>query len=270
VAFLLPDTVPTANNRRIRRGIERLDAVVTGIVAGRAGAAGDRDDLLSMLMRANPDGAGTSSNSRQLRDEVMSFLLAGHESSAVALAWTWHLLAGHPDVEQRLVAELDGVLNGRLPAADDAPNLPYTNCVLLESMRLFPPVPLMGREAIHDCDIGGFPVRRGELVIASQWVMHRDARYFASPQAFDPGRWETGLLDTLSRYVYFPFGAGPRVCIGRSFAMMELTLLLATMAQAVSLTRVDQNPIVVASSSLFSKHGIKMKVRLRQSSPTRM
>jgi cytochrome P450 len=126
----------------------------------------------------------------------------------------------------------------------------------------------MGREAVHDCEVGAFRVRRGELVVMSQWVMHRDARYFENPETFDPDRWETGLLETMPRYAYFPFGGGPRVCIGRSFAMTELTLLLATMAQAVRLTRIADHPVVLLStSSLFAKHGLRMRLHRRSSRP---
>lgn len=264
LAFLLPDTVPTPANLQLRRAVQRLDAVVADIIAQRRACVQDRGDLLSMLLHADDTGGSGPVTARQLRDDVMNFLLAGHESSAVALSWTWHLLAEHPDVESRLVAELEGVLNGRPPGAADVPQLRYTERVILESMRLYPPVPLLGREAIHDCEIGGFHVRRGALVVASEWVMHRDPRYFEEPEVFNPERWGNGGLDRLPRYVFFPFGGGPRVCLGRSFAMMELTLVLATIAQNVSLARVAEHPIVpLASSSLFAKHGMRMRLTRR-------
>jgi cytochrome P450 len=200
----------------------------------------------------------------------MNFLLAGYESSAVALCWTLYLLAEHPEVEAGLIAELDRTLTVS-PGPDDVAHLRYTKSVILESMRLYPPVPLLGREAIRECSVGGLRVPRGALVVASQWVMHRDPRYFDRPDVFDPDRWSAGLLESLPRCVFFPFGGGPRGCIGSSFAMLELTLILATMARQIRLTRVAGHPVVpVASSSLFVKHGMPMTVSRRRPSEAAM
>ena len=168
---------------------------------------------------------------QQVRDEVMTLLLTGHETTAVSLSWTWMLLSQHPDVEQRLWAELREVLNGRSPTMEDIPRLPYTDRVLKESMRLYPPVWAVVRNPIEDCTIGGYRVPAGTSVVMSQWVMHRDPRFYDEPERFHPDRWLEERGETLPKFAYFPFGGGPRSCIGASFATMEATLVLATIAQ---------------------------------------
>jgi cytochrome P450 len=168
---------------------------------------------------------------QQLRDEAMTLFLAGHETTALALAWGWYLLAQHRDVVEKLQAELRHVLGGRTPTAADLPNLLYTDMIVQEVMRLYPPAYAIGRQAIRTCTIGGYPVPAGGTVLMSQWVVHRDPRYFDDPERFYPERWADGLAKRLPRYAYFPFGGGQRVCIGNTFALMELPLVLATIAQ---------------------------------------
>jgi cytochrome P450 len=167
----------------------------------------------------------------QLRDEALTLFLAGHETTANALAWTWHLLARHPDAEARLHAELDAVLAGRLPTADDLPRLPYTRAVLAESMRLCPPAWTIGREPLEEFEAGGYRIRAGTVVLVSPWITHRDPRWWAEPERFDPGRWTPEREAELPRFAYFPFGGGPRKCIGEGFAWTEGILVLATLAQ---------------------------------------
>jgi cytochrome P450 len=168
---------------------------------------------------------------RQVRDEAMTLLLAGHETTANTLAWAWYLLARNPEAEARLHEELDLVLGGRPPTFDDLPRLRYTEAVITEALRVFPTAYAIGRQAIEPCTIGGHQVPRGMTVFMCQWVLHRDPRYFDAPEAFRPERWTEGLARRLPRFAYFPFGGGPRICIGNSFAQMEATLVLATVAR---------------------------------------
>jgi cytochrome P450 len=161
----------------------------------------------------------------------MTLFLAGHETTALTLSWAWYLLAQNPDAEQKLWAELDAVLAGRTPSVEDWPKLKFTEMIALESMRLYPPAYLVGREAIVDCAIGGYAVPRGTTLMMPQWVVQRDPRFFDEPDAFRPERWGEERIKSLPKFAYFPFGGGPRVCIGQQFAMMELVLILATIAQ---------------------------------------
>jgi cytochrome P450 len=226
----IPDWVPLARNRRYVAAVRRLDRLVYRFVAERRADPRDRGDLLSMLLAArDEDGRGMSDT--QLRDEVVTIFLAGHETTAIVLSWAWYLLARHPEMEGRLGAELDAVLGGRAPTADDLPQLVYAEQVVKEAMRLYPPAYVIGREAVAECEIGGWRVPAGATIFISQWAMHRDPRFFADPEAFRPERWTKELEETLPRYAYLPFGGGPRVCIGNRFAMMEAVLLLATVAQ---------------------------------------
>ncbi len=229
---LLPPPIwlPTPGNLRLRRAIRRLDEILYGFIRQRRAHPAASDDLLSLLLHARDEADGTGMTDRQVRDEAMTLFLAGHETTALALSWTWYLLAQHPEVEAKLHAEVDAVLAGRVPTADDQPRLRYTEMVALESMRLYPPAYTIGREALVDCDIGGYLVPRGTTVLMSQWVLHHDPRYFPEPQRFRPERWETETA-RLPKFAYFPFGGGPRLCIGNTFAMLELVLVLATIAQ---------------------------------------
>ena len=195
---------------------------------------------------------------QQLRDEAMTLYLAGHETTALTLSWSWYLLSQHPKVEEKLVAEWKSVLNGRTPTADDLAHLPYTDAVITEAMRVYPPVYLIGREATTDLELGGYRVKKGYTVFMSQWVSHRDPRYFGpDPEAFRPERWDDGLAKRLPRYAYYPFGGGPRVCIGTTFALMEAVVILAAVGQRYRFTLdpgavIDTDPQI----TLLPKHGI--------------
>jgi cytochrome P450 len=258
---LLPSWVPTPANLRSARAIRRLDQVVYGIIAARRSGGEDRGDLLSILLHAQDADDGTRMTDRQVRDEVMTLFMAGHETTAVALSWTWYLLAQHEDVDGRLAEELRAVLGGRAPTLADLPKLTYTERVVTESMRLYPPAYGMGRQAARPSEVAGVPVARGTIVVIPTWVVHRDARWFDEPEAFRPERWADEPARPLPRYAYFPFGGGPRQCIGNAFAMMEAVLLVATIAQRFRLElvpgqRVTPTPYV----TLRPEPGIRMRV----------
>jgi cytochrome P450 len=234
--FLLPDWLPTPGNIRYRRWVRRLDDVVYAIIRERkteSTAAGDKDDrgdLLSILLAAR-DEEGRPMSDRQVRDEVMTLMLAGHETTALALSWAFMLLGQNPDAERRLQQELATVLGGRTPTPADVPALKFTEAVINETMRLYPPAYTTGREAIRETQVGGIRFPRRGVVLVAQWVTHRDPRWFDQPDSFRPERWLDGLARRLPRGAFYPFGLGPRKCIGADFAMLEATLLLATVAQ---------------------------------------
>lgn len=262
--FLVPEWLPTRGNRRVQRAARHLDATLDAVIAKARPGSAERDDLLSLLLQAMDGDAGLSE--RQVRRQAMTFFLAGHETTALALAWAWVLLAANPAVQAALVAELDAVLGGRLPTTADVARLPYAERVIQEAMRLYPPLWAMARIAKQETDLGGHRVTAGTVVIVSQWVMHRDPRFFADPERFDPARWSDGLAKRLPRYAYFPFGGGPRGCIGSRFAMMEAVLLLATIAQEVRFTLASDQAVVVSPSiTLRPKDGVPIIVRRRAS-----
>jgi cytochrome P450 len=225
---------PLPGRLRVWRATRRLDELVDRIVRKRRDD-GDGGDLVSLLLAARFEDGKAMSN-RQVRDEVRTILLAGHETTTVAMTWAWHLLAQHPEVEAALHAEIDAVLGDRLPTNGDLPRLAYTGQVVSEVLRLYPPIWALAREAGQDVEIGGYPLRKGDVALCSQWAMHRDARYFERPDAFDPGRWADGLERRLPRFAYFPFGGGSRLCLGKVFATTEASLLLATIARRFRLT----------------------------------
>ena len=228
-AIPLPSWLPTRANLRLRRSMRTLHDVVDGMIAARAagdGAGGD--DLLSMLLAAR-DEDGSAMTPAQLLDEVLTLFLAGHETTALALSYSLYLLAHHPAAQAALRAELASVLCGRPPAFADLPRLSYTRNVVNESMRLYPPADFLGREAVEDCTVAGIAVKKGTNLFMSQWVMHRDGRYFPDPLKFDPSRWTPEFEKSLPRFAYFPFGGGPRYCIGQTFATAEAILVLATL-----------------------------------------
>ncbi len=229
----LLEKLPLPAHKRFQKARARLDAIIYRLINERRASGVDRGDLLSMLLLAeDTEGDGAGMSNEQVRDEAMTLFLAGHETTANLLTWTWYLLAQHPEVEARLHAELDAVLeDGRAPATQDLPRLVYTEMVVSESMRLCPPAWAVGRLAIKECEIGGYHIPQGALVLVSQYVMHRDARFFPDPEAFDPERWTPATKETRPPFAYFPFGGGPRRCIGESFAWMEATLLVASIAR---------------------------------------
>ncbi len=259
------ERLPLPHMRRGRQARERLDAIVYGMIRERRRDLRDRGDLLSMLLLAqDEDDAGSRMTDKQVRDEAMTIFLAGHETTANALMWTWYLLSQSPDVERRLHEEIDRVLAGRLPTVADLPSLPYVERVVTESMRLYPPAWLIGRRAIEPYRIGEYVVPKRAILVMSQWVVHRDARWYPDPERFDPDRWTPAFKASIPPLAYFPFGAGPRRCIGESFAWMELILVLATIAQRWRLELVEGHPVVPqAVVTLRARHGMKMIARRR-------
>ncbi|HZD96527.1 MAG TPA: cytochrome P450, partial [Candidatus Sulfotelmatobacter sp.] len=222
-------------------------------------------DLLSMLLLAqDTEVDGGAMTDEQLRDELMTIFLAGHETTANALTWTWYLLSQNPEAEARLHEEIDGVLGGRLPEFDDVAKLKYTEMVLAESMRLYPPAWALGRLAMENFEIGGYVVPKKSLVLMSQYVMHRDPRYFTEPHRFDPKRWTAEARESRPQFSYFPFGGGPRRCIGEGFAWMEGILLIATIAQHWQMQLVPNHPVLLKPViTLRPKHGMRMTITRR-------
>ena len=236
--ILLPDSVPTPGNVRYRAARRDLEQMVYRMISERRASGEMGDDLLAMLLGArDEDGYGMSD--RQLRDEVMTLVLAGHDTTALALTWAWVLLARHPEVADRLRAELDTVLDGRLPTAADIPRLKYARSVIDETLRLYPTAWAIGRESVRDTQIGDQRIARGMTVLIVPWALHRDPRFFDAPEEFRPERWADGLAERLPRYAYLPFGGGQRVCIGSSFALLEATLVLCSVAQRFRLELVE-------------------------------
>ncbi|MCA1646544.1 MAG: cytochrome P450 [Chloroflexi bacterium] len=261
--ILLPDAVPTPANLRLRKAIKHLDAAIYRVIDERQAGGSDRGDLLSMLLRGQ-DEDGSRLSRRHLRDEVMTLMFAGHDTTALTLTWCWYLLAQHKQVEERLHAELANVLRGRAPTVDDVPNLTYTTMVVDEVLRLYPPAWGIAREAVEDCEIGGYRIPKGSIVLMSQAVMHRDARYFDDPESFRPERWMDGLAKRLPKYAYFPFGGGQRLCIGNAFALMESALLIGTIAQSYRFALAAAHPVQMhAALTLRPRNGMPMLLHQR-------
>jgi cytochrome P450 len=259
------ERLPLPRMRRSRSARERLDAIIYGLIRERRASGGDRGDLLSMLLLAQDDeDKGRGMSDLQVRDEAMTIFLAGHETTANALMWTWYLLSQAPDAERRLHDEIDRVLGRRLPAVADIPSLPFVERVVTESMRLFPPAWIIGRRAIDPYPIDGYVAPARSILIMSQWIVHRDARYYPEPGRFHPDRWTPEFKASIPQFAYFPFGGGPRRCIGESFAWMELMLIVATLAQQWRFELVPNHPVVPQPLvTLRAKHGMKMIARRR-------
>jgi cytochrome P450 len=272
--FFLPfgellERLPLPTTLRFRKARARLDATIYRLIEERRRSGADHGDLLSMLLLAqDTEGDGGRMTDLQLRDEAMTIFLAGHETTANALTWTWYLLSQHPDIEARFHAEIDSALGGRVPNVEDMPRLPYTRMVLAESMRLYPPAWTVGRRALAPFDVRGYTVPARSIILLCQHLMHRDARWFPDPARFDPDRWAPDRQAERPRFSYFPFGGGPRVCIGEQFAWMEGVLLLATIAQRWQLRLVPGHPVALQPIiTLRPKYGMKMAVHDRHLHP---
>jgi cytochrome P450 len=252
----------------VRAARERLDAIIYGLIAERRASGRDHGDLLSMLLSVRDEdpaaSAGGAMTDTQVRDEAMTIFLAGHETTANALTWTWYLLSGAPDIESRLHQELDRVLKGRLPAVADIPSLSFVERIVTESMRLYPPAWIVGRRALQEHQIDGYTLPAGSIVVASEYIVHHDPRWFPDPHRFDPDRWLPESVAERPKYSYFPFGGGQRLCIGEPFAWMEGELLLATLAQRWRFELVRGHPIALSPVvTLRPKHGIQMRAHRR-------
>jgi cytochrome P450 len=262
----VPESWPTPANRRATRATEFLDSLVYGIIKARQaeGNTNHHNDLLAMLMSAM-DEDGTQMTPRQLRDESMTLFLAGHETTALTLSWAWYLLSQNPAAEARLHQELRGVLGDRAPETADYERLPYLRAVVNETLRLYPAAYIVARTSIAPCTIAGYDFPAGTTLIMAQWVMHRDPRYFDDPGSFRPERWLDGLENRLPGGAYFPFGDGPRRCIGQGFALLESALVLATIAQKYSFKLVPGHRVITEPLvTLRAKHGIRMIFHTRR------
>jgi len=255
----VPDWWPSPANRRLRAAMRTLDDVILEIIAERRAGDADPDDLLSMLMQARDEDTGEGMSDAQLRDEVMTVFLAGQETTALALGWTWYLLSQHASVRHRLHKEIDAVLSGRTPTVSDLPRLGYVERVIKESMRLYPPAWVISRCAIEDDTIGGYRIPAGSIVLLSPYVTHRHPQFWTHPDRFDPDRFDTDRKTDRPPFAHFPFGGGPRQCIGNNFAMLELVLVVTTIAQRCAL---DLPPGKMV--------GTRPSITLRAAEPIRM
>ena len=262
----IPENWPTPANRRARRETQFLDSLVYGIIEERQaeGNTNHHHDLLAMLMSAM-DEDGTQMTPQQLRDESMTLFLAGHETTALTLSWAWYMLSENPAAEARLHEELHGILAGRAPELADFERLPYLRAVVNETLRLYPAAYIVARTSVAPCTIAGYDFPSDTTMIMAQWVMHRDLRYFDDPEVFQPERWLNGLENRLPAGAYFPFGDGPRRCIGQGFALLESALVLATIAQKYRFRLVPGHPVIPDPLvTLRAKHGIRMIFDARQ------
>jgi cytochrome P450 len=261
--ILIPDAVPLPGHIRYRRGLAMMDRLVERIIRDRRAQGHDSGDLLNLLLQAR-DEDGRPMSDRQLRDEVITTLLAGHETTALALSWTLYLLGHHPDIDAQLAAEIDAVVGDRPVTVEDLGKLVFTERILKESMRLYPPAWAIGREALDDCVIGGYRVARGTIIYITQWVQHRDPRHFDDPTSFRPERWTTEFERALPRFAYFPFGGGPRVCIGNRFAMMEAMLVLVSVRQRFRCVWTGDRPVRPEPSiTLRPGGGVRVQIQAR-------
>ena len=252
------EKLPLPSMRATNKARELLNRTIYGIIEQRRAQLSDHGDLLSMLLMAiDEEGQGLSDV--QVRDEVITLFLAGHETTATTLTWTWYLLSQHPEIEAKFWHELTTVLAGRLPTADDFPQLRYTEMIVAESMRLYPPAWIMGRKVVQELEIGGYTIPVDNVVILSPYLMHHDARYFPEPFKFDPERWQPEARESRPKHAYFPFGGGPRQCIGEPFAWLEAVLLLATLGQKWQLRLATKPPVLPQPLiTLRSKGGMPM------------
>jgi cytochrome P450 len=268
VRLLLPPLarkLPIPGMADVRRAVKHLNESVSGIIKiRRARREENSGDLLSMLIAAR-DEDGSAMSTTEIRDQVLTFLLAGHETIALALSWTWYLLSQNPQAEDKLHQELDTLLRGRGADAADLTSLIHTDRVIKESMRLYPPAWSLAREVAKEFEVEGYRIPVGANVVMSQWILQRDPRFFRDPTRFDPDRWAPEACQKLPRFAYFPFGGGPRQCIGTGFAMMEAVLLLATIAARFELRLIEDHPVVpVPSFTLRPKYGIRMRLKRRR------
>lgn len=263
ILSLLPFKIPHSGDLRLNEAVEHLERFIYHVIQERRVHNEDRGDLLSMLLQAQDDD-GSKMSDTQLRDEVLTLFLAGHETTANTLSWTWYLIAQSPEVEEKMLAEIENVLGSRNPNISDLSQLVYTHHVIKEAMRLYPPAWIISREALVDCEFGGYHIPAGSEVSMSQWVMHHDSRYFDEPLKFKPERWQDDLEKNLPKYAYFPFGGGPRICIGNNFAMMEAVLLLVTIIRHFRFELFEKDRVLLEPSiTLRPKHGIKVLLRAR-------
>ena len=254
-----PLSVPIPRNVEYNRAVRVLDDTIYPLIA--EARQHPKDDLLGMLLAMRDEETGEGMTDTQARDEVVTIFFAGHETTAASMAWAFYLLSEHPDVEERVRAEVQAVLNGRIPTSADLPRLAYTQRVIQEVLRLYPAAYLFAREAVHDDVINGYPIPPKTLIFITPYITHRDPRYWPDPERFDPDRFEPEQVASRPRHIYYPFGEGPHVCIGNNFALMEMQLILASALQRFRLKLVPHHPIALKpEATLRPKHGMKMTV----------
>jgi len=260
----LPGWLPRANVRRGRKAMGEIGPILDGVVARRRRDGGPADDLLALLLAARDEETGKGMSAAEMRAQIATIFTAGHETTSNALTWTWYLLSLHPEARQRLEAELDAVLASRAPSHEDVPRLRYTRMVIEESMRLYPPVHTISRQALGPDTVAGHAVPKGADIIISPWLLHRHRKLWTYPERFDPERFAPERAGERHRFAYLPFGGGPRICIGMGFAMMEAVLILASVAQAWRLELApDQTIEPVGLITLRPRNGIRMVLRRR-------
>ena len=262
--FLLPEWVPTPERVEFERAVANLEGVLDSLVRERRGTEDGGMDLLSILLRAQ--GEVEEVTEELLRDELMTMLLAGHDTTALSLTYTWYLLAQHPDIERRVHDEIDDVLGDEPPTAGDVRDLDLTERVIQEAMRLYPPVYTIFREPSEDVRLGGYEVPEGSLVMLPQWGVHRDPRWYDDPETFDPDRWTNDRVSDRPNYAYFPFGGGPRHCIGKHLSMLEAQMILATVARSYRLRLAPEQSAdldFAPSLTMHPSEPIRMEVQKR-------
>jgi len=251
-------------HRRFARAAEKLETEIRAIIAERQKGASEGPDLLSIMVRLQKQSR-KGLTEQKIRDQILTFLMVGHETTATALMWTWYLLSENPEVATKLYSEVDHVLGDRLPSGQDCDRLPYTRMVFAESMRLYPPVWLLTRRAVGDVKINGFVIRSGSYVHLSPFVMHRDPRYFPEPERFDPERWTPEAVAARPKFSYFPFGGGSLQCIGEGFGWMQGVLTIATLARRWQMRLVPGHRIELGPHiTLRSRYGMPMKLERRR------
>lgn len=256
--MLEKSTLPASEVADFDQARKRLDSAVLKIIQERRAAGEDHGDLLSMLLAAR-DEDGSQMSDIELRDEAMTIFLAGHETTANALTWTWYLLSQHPEIERQLHEVVDNVLQGNPPTLADVPKLNFVEMVFAESLRIYPPVWIVGRRAIEDCEIGGFPVPADAIVLLSQYVTQHDERFFPEPEKFDPQRWTQEAELSRPKYSYFPFSSGSRQCLGEAFAWMEGVIALSVISQRWQLKLAPNHRVELQPQlTLRTKYGMKM------------
>ncbi|MGE7780490.1 cytochrome P450 [Peribacillus sp. NPDC097264] len=263
--FHLPLWIPTKSNREYKEVLDRLDSVIYRIIERRRDEAESRDDMLGILMDARDDVGGLGMSDQQVRDEVMTIFLAGHDTTATALSWTLYLLSQHPEVEAKLFHEIDTVIGNRPPTPDDFMKLSYTQNIIWESLRIYPPLYVLSRNAAEDVSLGNYHFKKGDMFLLSSYVMHHKPEYFDQPESFIPERFENNYLKTIPPFAYFPFGGGPRVCIGNHFAVMEAVLVLACITQQYRIKLAPDHHEVkpLPLLTLRPKSGLRMIVEER-------
>jgi cytochrome P450 len=261
----IPENWPTPKNRRANRELAYMDSVVYRIISERQSSGnGNHNDLLSLLMGAM-DEDGSQMTRQQLHDEAMTLFIAGHETTSQMLSWTWYALSQNPAADARLCQELRGALDGQEFTPADLARLPYLQAVMNEVLRMYPSAYIMAREVVETCQLGGYEFAPGTTILFSQWVTHRDPRFFEDPDEFRPERWLDGLADRLPPGAYFPFGAGPRRCIGEGFALLEAATVIAAIARRFSFTLNPAIPVVPEPLvTLRSRNGIHLKLHARK------